>query len=219
MSESDDVVSCAVCQDPIFETGTGLDGQPVHIGCYHKVMKRRKMQGTLVETPYFLRRPLEIPHKRLSPTAQSPTRSYEEAAGWDLYADKIEVTKWSPQQYCTVGGPREPKGDKYQICTGDMVKVKTGIAMAIPVGYAGFLWDRSGLGSKGIHRLAGVIDSDYRGEITVILSNVYDAPYEISIGDKCIQLVIQEIPKTEFIEVDELPPSERGTKGFGSSGK
>jgi len=143
-----------------------------------------------------------------------PTRSYEEAAGWDLYADQIDV--WSSQK-----GWWEPPEDN-RIRRGQTVRVKTGVSIAIPNGYAGFLWDRSSIASRGIHRLAGVIDSDYRGEIMtlmILIDKYYEVSscFQIDKGDKIIQLIIQQIPVTELEIVNELPLSERGIKGFGSS--
>ena len=95
----------------------------------------------------------------------------------------------------------------------------TGIAVEFPEGYVALLWDRSGLGSKGIHRLAGVIDSGYRGEWKVVLLNTTKEPFEIKKGDKIIQCIIQKFEPVEILEVDELSNSQRGEKGFGSSGR
>ena len=90
--------------------------------------------------------------------------------------------------------------------------------MAIPWGYAGLIWDRSSMGVKGLHRFAGVIDSDYRGEIKVCIHNASQKSYTISEGDKIAQLVVQAIPSFFLREVDSLEGTERGGKGFGSSG-
>ncbi len=109
--------------------------------------------------------------------------------------------------------------ENYSLGPGETHIYKTGIAMEIPQGYAGFIWDRSGMGSKGIHRFAGVVDSDYRGEIGVVLFNSTNFEKEISKGDKIAQMVIQKHEQMEIQEVEELTPTERGEKGFGSTGK
>lgn len=99
--------------------------------------------------------------------------------------------------------------------------VRTGIAVAIPHGYGGFVQPRSGLAaSRGITltNSPGLIDSNYRGEIKVILQNTGEADFEIKSGDRIAQLVIMPIQRAEFTEVDELPGSDRGEGGFGSSG-
>lgn len=101
--------------------------------------------------------------------------------------------------------------------------IPTGIAIAIPQGYAGFVQPRSGLAAKqgfSIVNTPGLIDSGYRGEIGVIGLNT-DTQNEIVIarGDRVAQLVIQEVPVVELLEVDELDETERSSGGFGSSGK
>jgi dUTP pyrophosphatase len=102
-------------------------------------------------------------------------------------------------------------------------KLPTGIALAIPAGYAGFVQPRSGLALRhGVTCLntPGLIDAGYRDELKVILVNT-DATewYEVRRGDRIAQLVIQRVEQAGFVEVDELPESERGTGGFGSSGR
>ena len=97
--------------------------------------------------------------------------------------------------------------------------VSTGIAMAIPKGYAGLIWDRSSMGVKGIHRHAGVIDSGYRGEVKVCLHNTTNESYDIELGDRVAQILIQKIPLFRIQEVEELDSTKRGSGGFGSTGK
>lgn len=98
--------------------------------------------------------------------------------------------------------------------------VSTGISIQIPIGYVGLVHPRSGLASKGITVMnaPGTIDAGYRGEIKVILANHTDLDYNISMGDKIAQLVIQEVIEARFIEVQELEESDRGKGGFGSTG-
>lgn len=101
--------------------------------------------------------------------------------------------------------------------------VPTGIAMAIPEGYAGFVQPRSGLALRhGVTCLntPGLIDSGYRDEIAVLLINTDpEADYEVHRGDRIAQLVIQRVAEGVFTEVDELPSSQRGMGGFGSTGR
>ena len=142
--------------------------------------------------------------KKLSPTAIVPTKSRKSDAGYDLYADENFTLR-----------PEETR------------LISTGIALAIPDGYAGLIWDRSGLGSKGIHRHAGVVDSSYRGEVKVALSNSHsggvsdylDNTYFITKGDRIAQILFQKVPHFELVETEELNDTDRGSSGFGSSGR
>ena len=106
---------------------------------------------------------------------------------------------------------------------GDRVAVPTGIAIAIPTAeYVGLIFARSSLGyKKGITlpNAVGVIDSDYRGEIMVALTNISDTPYEIQPGERIAQLVITPVCVADLEVVDELDGTERGGGGFGSTGK
>jgi dUTP pyrophosphatase len=99
--------------------------------------------------------------------------------------------------------------------------VPTGLAVAIPEGYAGFVQPRSGLAARqgiSVVNSPGLIDSGYRGEIRVVLLNT-DAEHTFVAepGDRIAQLVVLPIPELELVEVDELPETERGVRGFGSS--
>jgi dUTP pyrophosphatase len=105
---------------------------------------------------------------------------------------------------------------------GGRALVPTGIALAIPEGWAGFVLPRSGLAVRhGITCLntPGLVDAGYRGELRVLLVNTDPVePYEVQRGDRIAQLVIQRIEACAFVVVDELPESERGEGGFGSTG-
>jgi dUTP pyrophosphatase len=106
---------------------------------------------------------------------------------------------------------------------GGRALVPTGVALAIPQGYAGFVQPRSGLALRhGVTVLnaPGLIDAGYRDELMVLLVNT-DAtePYEVHRGDRVAQLVVKAVAQAEFVTVDELPPSERGLGGFGHSGR
>jgi dUTP pyrophosphatase len=106
---------------------------------------------------------------------------------------------------------------------GGRAVVPTGIALAIPVGYAGFIQPRSGLAMRhGVTCLntPGLIDCGYRDELAVLLVNTDpETAYEVQRGDRIAQLVIQRVETAAFVEVAELPPSERGLGGFGSTGR
>ena len=105
---------------------------------------------------------------------------------------------------------------------GERALIPSGIAIAIPDGYAGFVQPRSGLAVKhgiSIVNTPGLIDSRYRGEIGVILINTdRDRPFTVAKGDKIAQLVIQKVERVEFAPVDELDKTLRGADGFGSTG-
>ena len=137
--------------------------------------------------------------RRLDAELPLPARAREHDAGLDLYAAEAVTI--------------EP---------GARALVPTGIALAIPPGYAGFVLPRSGLALRhGVTNLntPGLIDAGYRGEVRVLLVNHDRAAAVIARGDRIAQLVIQQVEPTELIEVDELPPSDRGAGGFGSTGR
>jgi len=103
---------------------------------------------------------------------------------------------------------------------GEKTAVPIGIAMEIPEGYVGLIWDKSGLAVKnGLKTLGGVIDSGYRGEVLVGMINLGDADYSIDKGHKVAQMLIQKKESVIVEEVSELAEAERGNRGFGSSGK
>src|SRR3989344_991251 len=97
--------------------------------------------------------------------------------------------------------------------------VNTGISMAIPLGYVGLIWDKSGIASKhGIKTMAGVIDSSYRGEIKILLHNLSAEEFKIEKGTKIAQMLIQPVEQKAIVEVESLDDTKRGTGGFGSTG-
>jgi dUTP pyrophosphatase len=102
---------------------------------------------------------------------------------------------------------------------GDVRAVPTGIQMAIPKGFVGLIWDKSGLTLEGVHRLAGVVDSGYRGEVKVVMANLQNKPFVIEKGMKIAQVLIQPVEEVEVLETEKLEETPRGQKGFGSSGK
>lgn len=108
------------------------------------------------------------------------------------------------------------------LAAGERALLPTGVSIALPAGYVGLVHPRSGLAAKhGITVLnaPGTVDAGYRGEIFVTLLNTSREDFAISRGDRIAQLVIQQFEHAKFIAVDELPESERGETGFGSSGK
>lgn len=113
--------------------------------------------------------------------------------------------------------------ESLSLSPGERAAVPTGIAVAIPEGFAGFVHARSGRALKEGLALAnapGLIDSGYRGEIKVVVVNLDPrSPIDIRRGDKIAQLVLQPIAEAELVEVEELPESDRGSGGFGSSGR
>jgi dUTP pyrophosphatase len=107
------------------------------------------------------------------------------------------------------------------LAPGERVTVGTGVAVAIPEGYAGLVTPRSGLAHRhglGVVNAPGVVDSGYRGEIRVILVNHGAEPVSLSRGDRIAQLVVVPVAAGDLVEVAELPDSERGAGGFGSTG-
>lgn len=141
---------------------------------------------------------LKIDIQKLNDHAKLPHYAHIGDAGADLYASEDFTL---PAQSCGA--------------------VPTGIAMAIPEGHVGYINPRSGMAMKGITVLnaPGTIDSGYRGEIKVILANHTDKDYTISTGDKIAQIVFHKYNEVFFEPVDELDNSDRGSNGFGSSGK
>lgn len=138
--------------------------------------------------------------KKLNPNAIIPTYGSECAAGADLYACIERPVTIEP---------------------GQTVFISTGLAMEIPEGYAGFVYARSGLSCKrGLApaNKVGVVDADYRGEITVALHNHSDEPKTIEVNERIAQIVIAPFVHVAFDEVDELSDTVRGAGGFGSTG-
>ena len=105
------------------------------------------------------------------------------------------------------------------VFAGKTVQVKTGIAVEVPEGYEGIIRGRSGLACDAIFAHTGTIDEQYRGEVLVILTNHSPYLYEVKKGERIAQFTIKPVYKIELEEVEELSDSERGDKGFGSSGR
>jgi dUTP pyrophosphatase len=142
---------------------------------------------------------IELPIQRLRGDAVLPQRAYAGDAGLDLAA-------------C----------ERVELAPGERAVVGTGLAVAIPEGYAGFVQPRSGLADRHgitIVNAPGLIDSGYRGELKVILLNTDNThPFVVEPGMRVAQLVVLEVPGVDLVELDELPATERGARGHGSSG-
>jgi dUTP pyrophosphatase len=139
--------------------------------------------------------------RRLRPDAIVPRYQTVDAAGMDLHAALDDAMTLAP---------------------GVVVAVPTGLAMAIPRGYEGQVRPRSGLARKHAVTVAnapGTIDSDFSGEIMILLINLGREAYTIEPNDRVAQLVIAPVVQAELVEVAELPRTERGAGGFGSTGR
>jgi len=133
--------------------------------------------------------------KRLDETVRLPERKTAGAAGYDIYAR-----------------------DSAKIKKGEIFTFQTGLAFHIPDGYVGRILGRSSLERQGLHVLAGVIDSDYRGEIGLVFKNLTQSEIVWLRGDRIAQLLIQKIETWPVFELGELSESERSSGGFGSTG-
>lgn len=141
---------------------------------------------------------MDLETRLLDPLARLPARAHPEDAGADLFSSEAAVVP--PGERCDVG---------------------TGIALAIPEGFAGFVQPRSGLAFRRgitIVNAPGLIDSGYRGEIRVCLLNTGREPFAVSVGDRIAQLVVQRIEAPTFHAVDVLDSTSRDDGGFGSTG-
>ena len=146
---------------------------------------------------------MEVKIQKLRPGAVTPRRGSADAAGYDLYACPAD-------------------GQCVTIAPHATAMIGTGLALAIPAGYFGGVFARSGLASKQGLRPAncvGVIDADYRGECTVALHNDTDEVRTVAPGDRIAQLVILPFLAAEFAEADALDETDRGAGGFGSTGR
>ena len=143
---------------------------------------------------------IELPVRRLHPGAVLPSRAYAGDAGLDLVA-------------C----------ERVQLGPGERGLVPTGLAVAIPEGFAGYVQPRSGLAANhgiSIVNTPGLVDAGYRGELKVNLLNTdRRETFVVEPGMRIAQLVVLPLPEVELVEVDELPASERGVRGFGSSAR
>lgn len=139
---------------------------------------------------------MNLPVQLIHQDAKLPTRSYAGDAGLDIYC--IENKALEPNQPAII---------------------KTGIKLAIPNGHVGLVWDRGSMGKAGIKTLGGVIDSGFRGELTIHLANTTKKIYNIKKGEKIAQLLIQKIELLDPVKAKIEDNTQRGAKRFASSGK
>ena len=139
---------------------------------------------------------MELKVKRIHKDAKLPCYGHVGDAGLDLFS----------VMECVLKG-------------GEVRAISTGIQVAIPDGYVGLVWDKSGISLKNMHRLAGVVDSGYRGEIKVVMTNLSTEAFPIEKGMKIAQMLIQPIVKVKVTESEVLDETTRGENGFGSTGK
>lgn len=140
---------------------------------------------------------MELKIKKLDPKAKLPTRGSKEAACFDLYVSEDTILPYE-----------------------EGVLVPTGIAMGIPEGYCVKVYGRSSMTKKGVHVATGIVDSDYTGEVKVQAVNFgHHLPVVLYKGDRVGQFMLVKLVETELVETKELRETERGTDGFGSTGK
>lgn len=133
---------------------------------------------------------------KVTGTGAPPRYASDAAAGADLHA-----------------------AESLTLAPGERAAVATALQLELPPGHVGLVWPRSGLALKhGIDTLAGVVDSDYRGEVKVVLVNHGREPFRIQPGDRIAQLLVQRVERVTFVPADALSGTARGTGGFGSSG-
>ena len=167
-------------------------------------MQFKTTEATLMLHHEYKHDPNKVTNKRFSETAKPMTKAYSTDLGYDLYADEDSCLRF-----------------------GVPTKIKTSIATKFPMGYGGFIKDRSSMASKGFVTVGGVIDPEYIGEISIIMLNLNfsfkDVLFgrKIKKGDKIAQIVPIETKTWDVVVVENLDEenSQRGSKGFGSSGK
>jgi len=133
--------------------------------------------------------------QRIGANAKLPSRAYEHDAGFDLFSDEL-----------------------HSLAPKERTIIRTGIRMAIPSGFTGLIWDKGGVAKQGIHTIAGVVDSGFRGEVTVNLVNLSDDIYHIAPGQKIAQILFQRVEKIKLKETQINDTTERAEGRFGSSG-
>ena len=138
---------------------------------------------------------MELKVKRIHPEATLPVYGHPGDAGLDLFS---VVDR--------------------DLAPGEVFAVPTGIQIAVPAGHVGLVWDKSGISLKSVHRLAGVVDAGYRGEVQVVMINLGAAPFSIRKGMKIAQLLVQPVAAVTVVEAEGLDGTSRGEGGFGSTG-
>lgn len=164
---------------------------------------------------------MKIKSKRLSDTAKLPTYGSEKAACADLYADLSDhcITLNPDVEVRNISGNENGPIQRVGIAPHCTVKIPTGWAFQPPEGYMLQILQRSGLASKGLIPIGGIIDNDYNSEIVIILLNTSDDYIFVNNGDRVAQMAIRKYYQAEFDIVSELESTVRGGNGFGSTGK
>jgi dUTP pyrophosphatase len=139
---------------------------------------------------------MELKVKKIQKDARLPSYGHKGDAGLDLFSSIDFVLE-----------------------EGQVEAIPTGIKVAVPDGYVGLVWDKSGVSLRAVHRLAGVIDSGYRGEVKVVMINLSEKPFAIEKGMKIAQMLVQPITIVHVVEAEDLDDTSRGEGGFGSTGK
>ena len=139
---------------------------------------------------------MELKIRRMNTDAKLPCYGHPGDAGLDLFSAVDMVL--------------EP---------GKAQAVPTAIQAAIPPGHVGLIWDKSGISLSGVHRLAGVVDAGYRGEIRIVMINLGQEEFTVCKGMKIAQMLIQPVVEVSVVEADSLDDTERGKGGFGSTGR
>ncbi|MEI6810536.1 MAG: dUTP diphosphatase [Candidatus Nomurabacteria bacterium] len=139
---------------------------------------------------------MKLSVKKINNEAVLPTRAHSYDAGMDLYVNGRQV-----------------------ITAHTTIAVSTGISMEIPEGFVGLIWDKSSVGAKGLKTLGGVVDSEYRGEVKVIVHNLNNEDIVFEHGQKIAQMLIQKVELVDIEEVADLSSTVRGEGGFGSTGQ
>ena len=164
---------------------------------------------------------MKIKAKRLSDTAKLPTYGSEKAACCDLYADLSDhcITLNPDVEVRNISGNENGPIQRVGIAPHSTIKIPTGWAFQPPEGYMLQILQRSGLASKGLIPIGGIVDNDYNSEIIVILLNTSDNYIFVNNGDRVAQMAIRKYYQAEFDIVNELEATVRGGNGFGSTGK
>lgn len=142
---------------------------------------------------------MQVKVKRMSDTAKMPSYGSNKACCFDVYADM-------------------PNKGKVSILPQETAKISIGLAFQPPEDYMLQILQRSGLASKGIYPLGGILDEDYRGAVCVLLHNGSTQSFEVKHGDKIAQIALRRYYHADFEEVASLDETERGSNGFGSTG-
>lgn len=211
---------CKACNNDWTETYGMVGMQNMASGdgrcprCKSDNIQRHETQALVAQRLVPEQENLTIKVYRATPTAKLPTKAYEEDLGYDLYADM--------KYYQHDGLPYPNLVSPWYVAGGSTTRISTGIHIELPKGYGAVMKPRSSQGSRNLDIYAGVEDGGYRGEWFVCVHNSNIAPLYINPGEKIGQFILIKNPQSAIVEVQslgQLSESQRGSKGFGSSGK